>query len=289
MIVSWGELLWDLFPTRQFLGGAPTNLAYHLAELGEKVALITRIGRDTFGEKALALLTAQEIDVSGVQVDAERATGQVRVTLDDSGEPHYQMVPGGAWEHIAFDASARALVERARMFCYGTFSQRQPGGFRSFEQAVLALPPKCLRICDANFRGDGVPPDVLRFALASAHVVKINQRELEELKQLLSLADPVQWMLQEQGAKLVAVTKSADGCTLYAPNEIVECPVERVATSGDRVGAGDAFCAALVVGILRGETLDRVARAANRLAGYVASVAGATPKVPMKVATHLFR
>ncbi len=44
--VSWGEVLWDLFPDAERLGGAPANVAYHLAALGRPVALVSRVGDD---------------------------------------------------------------------------------------------------------------------------------------------------------------------------------------------------------------------------------------------------
>ena len=57
-VVCFGEALWDLLPDGPVLGGAPANLAYRIESLGNHAALITRVGRDELGEKALAGMAA---------------------------------------------------------------------------------------------------------------------------------------------------------------------------------------------------------------------------------------
>src|SRR4029079_17803648 len=99
-VVVWGEVLWDRFPDGDQLGGAPTNVAWHLARRGVAVALVTRVGDDDDGRRAVAALGAAGVDVSLVQVDAERATGEVVIEVDAAGEPRYRLVPGRAWERI---------------------------------------------------------------------------------------------------------------------------------------------------------------------------------------------
>src|SRR6188472_928115 len=99
-IVCWGEVLWDRFPSGALLGGAPANVAWHLAMLGSPVSLATRVGDDVDGRNAVRLLGMRGVDVSLVQVDPERATGEVEITIEQ-GEPRFRLVPGRAWERIA--------------------------------------------------------------------------------------------------------------------------------------------------------------------------------------------
>ncbi len=280
-VVCWGELLWDRFPDETRLGGAPANVACHLAQLGANTTLITRLGDDELGRLAQTRLAAAAIDTSCVQIDPQRSTGEVGIVIDASGEPHYTMTPGCAWEYIECSPAVESALRASRAFCFGTFSQRRPEGFASFQRASTFLSEDCLRVCDPNFRPHGVVADVLRFALEIADVVKLNHVERNGIIELLGVADPVRWLLYEVGVELVALTHGKDGCTLLTRDGAVPCPSPQVFTSGDRVGAGDAFTAALTVGLMTGASLETVGLGANRVAGFVASVSGATPVLPV--------
>ena len=50
-IVGIGEILWDIFPDRKALGGAPANFAYHCMQLGHEAYAISAIGKDSLGEE----------------------------------------------------------------------------------------------------------------------------------------------------------------------------------------------------------------------------------------------
>ena len=115
-VLVWGELLWDRFPDGARLGGAPANVAWHLAQLGTRVALVTRVGDDDDGRAAIAAMAARGVDVSLVQVDRERATGEVEVTVAaDTGEQRYRLVPGRAWVRIV--SSVRLMPSRLSVSC----------------------------------------------------------------------------------------------------------------------------------------------------------------------------
>src|SRR5436190_6988478 len=89
-IVIWGEVLWDRFPDGDQLGGAPANVAWHVAQAGGWAQLVTRVGNDELGRRALERMAAHGIDTDFVQVDADRATGEVTVQLE-AGEPRYRL------------------------------------------------------------------------------------------------------------------------------------------------------------------------------------------------------
>ena len=56
-IAAFGELLWDLLPDVSVLGGAPFNFTYRINSLGNEGVMISAIGRDTLGEKALKTIS----------------------------------------------------------------------------------------------------------------------------------------------------------------------------------------------------------------------------------------
>ncbi len=280
-VIVWGEVLWDRFPDGDRLGGAPANVAWHLAQLGTPVALVTRVGADAAGRAAIERLAAAGVDTSLVQIDDERATGEVTVTVA-AGEPRYRLEPGRAWERIALDAAVVARLAGARAVVFGTLAQRTPAGLAALTAALAATPATALRVCDPNLRGASPSADddrALRAALVAADVVKLGEREAAQVATRLGLADPVAWLV-ERGARLVALTRGPAGSTWFAPGAAaLEVAAERAAPGGDNVGCGDAFVAALVHGLLAGWPWPRIGRLAAAVAGEVAAARGATPSL----------
>ncbi|MEZ4404140.1 MAG: PfkB family carbohydrate kinase [Kofleriaceae bacterium] len=278
MVIVWGELLWDRFPDGAQLGGAPANVAWHLAGLGTPVALVTRVGDDVDGAHGVARLAAQGVDVGLVQRDPDRATGEVTVELV-AGEPRYQLCPGRAWEAIELTDAAAAALPRADALVYGTLAQRTPAGLAALTAALAAAPPTVLRVCDPNLRGAAASRDddrALAAALAAADVVKLGDREVAAVAARLGWPDPVAH-LRARGARLVIVTHGAGGSTWHDASGARVVAAVPARPGGDNVGCGDAFVAAVVHGLVAGWRLPRVARLASAVAAEVAAARGATP------------
>lgn len=291
--ICWGEVIWDVFPDRRMLGGAPANVAYHLAALGERVSLASRVGDDAAGAQARAALAGHGVGVDTVQIDPTRPTGWVEVTFADAGagagrEPRYRLVSGCAWERIEVDQPVARALGEAAAFCYGTLSQRASNV--GFDQALTLLPAACLRVCDVNLRPGNIVFEVLHAALAAADVVKINEQEAVEIAGLVGVAEVADlpaWLFGELGVRLVALTRGPAGCRLISPTESVEHAGFALAhanrppgdNGGDNVGAGDGFTAVLTKLVHAGRSLEFIAEASNRYGAYVASRRGATPDI----------
>src|SRR6185369_4036171 len=99
-IACIGELLWDVLPDGRALGGAPANVAYHLAQLGHTATLVTRVGRDELGHAARAALVAHRLGVAEVQFDDALPTGAAHVTLDAHGHAEYHFVTPAAFDAV---------------------------------------------------------------------------------------------------------------------------------------------------------------------------------------------
>ena len=277
MIVCWGEILWDRFPDGARLGGAPANVAYHLAALGETVSLISRVGTDEAGDRALELLAGAGVDVTAVQRDPDRLTGEVGVDIGATGDARYTLFPDRAWEAIELDDRAAAMVAGARALCFGTLAQRTRYGHAQHLEAISQLPPEAPVVLDVNLRSGFVDWDRLATSLELATVIKLNELEADRLAEQFEIDDPIAHLL-ERGTELVALTRGPRGCALHrAGGRRADHPGFAAAPGGDNVGCGDAFVAALVSGLLAGRPLDEIAEAANRYASQVAGMRGATP------------
>jgi fructokinase len=272
-VIVWGEVLWDRLPSGDQLGGAPANVAWHLGMAGGWVQLVSRVGDDDDGRRAIGRLAAH-VDTSLIQLDPERATGEVTVRLE-GGEPRYTLHAGRAWERIACTDAARRALGGAGVLVYGTLAQRTPEGLAGWREAARAAAASCLRVCDLNLRPVELDPQVIGLALEAADVVKLNDRELAALRDRLGWPDPLAALRAR--ARVVAVTHGAAGSTLFGDGAPIELAGVRAAPGGDNVGCGDAYLALLVHGLTLGWDLAASGRAATRWAAAVAGARGATP------------
>jgi fructokinase len=283
-LLCWGEFLWDRFESEDHLGGAPSNVAVHLAALGARVALISRVGDDEAGRRARLRLAARGIDVSAVQIDPVRPTGIVEV--DTSGlEPRYRIQRDHASLAIEVDTPAQTLLASGDLMCYGTLSQESAAGLAGWRDA-LRRAPHLRRFCDPNLRRNDPAPALLEELLRGATIVKINDAEERRLRALLGVPDTIAWLLAS-GTSLVALSLGPGGCTLITREEEVHHPGFPADPGGDNVGAGDAFVATVSFGLERGWPLARLAERANLYGSYVASRPGATPELPASLRAQI--
>ncbi|HET97555.1 MAG TPA: carbohydrate kinase [Desulfurivibrio alkaliphilus] len=299
MIVSVGEVVWDIFPEREVLGGAPVNVAYHLATQGLPVRVITRVGRDQLGEATLTRLEELGLPLNGVQRDERLPTGRVKVSFGLDGEPAYEIVAPAAWDNIEPAPALAAAGEKPFALVFGTLAQRDPRSRR----AILAL-AAAARFCfyDVNLRPPFTPRELVVASLEQADLVKVNGAELSQLGVWLGLAaadatatdhatrQALAAALRERyRLAALVVTEGAEGAWVVSAAGVfvgAGTPARVV----DTVGAGDAFFASLIAdysarnpdwtdssaALPWPEILGR----ANRRGAYVASRAGATPPMP---------
>lgn len=287
-VVVWGEVLWDRFPDGDQLGGAPANVAWHVGQAGGWAQLVTRVGDDDDGRRAIARL-GEVVDTTLVQVDAERATGEVTVRLVD-GEPRYTLVSGRAWERIECTELVVDALATAGVLIFGTLALRTPAGFAGWRAAIEASTQSCLRVCDLNLRpsdrGSNSLRGVLEAVIDAADVLKVNDGELEMLREQFGWRDPID-ALRTSKRRVIAVTHGARGSTLYGEGDPIAIAGHPAAPGGDFVGCGDAYLAILIHGMTLGWDLADSGRAASRWAAAVAGVRGATPVFDEERASEL--
>jgi fructokinase len=292
LILALGEILWDLLPSGKQLGGAPANFAYHAAQLGADAKIVSAVGDDDLGHEILDRLRALHLDTTYVAVDPRRPTGTVTVSLDSKGVPTYTIHENVAWDFIPTTPALLDLASRADCVCFGTLAQRCDSG-DMVGRVLTAARPDALRIFDANFRQHYYGCGTVHWSLLHSNVLKLNDAEFAQIPRLChsneSPLDPAPYLFTTYDRlRTIAVTRGADGSILYSRDgPSVEHPGHPAATIGDTVGAGDAFTAALAMGLLRNVPLKRINDNANRLAGYVCTQPGATPPIPQDLLRRL--
>jgi fructokinase len=141
-IVSIGEVLWDLLPDGEYLGGAPFNFAANCARLGHRVLFVSAVGEDPLGQRTLAAIEAAGVSPNLVRRVPEAGTGIVRVAFDADGQPHYTINRPAAYDFLRLDEQAlKAIVTSHPDFLYfGTLSQLYPNNQAALLKLIDALP-----------------------------------------------------------------------------------------------------------------------------------------------------
>ena len=94
--LTFGEALFDIIKGSAHLGGAPLNLAMHLAKLGAKPAVITAVGMGKLGNTLLARAKEVGVETSYILIDEKSPTGTVTVKLEDEEVPVFTINKGVA-------------------------------------------------------------------------------------------------------------------------------------------------------------------------------------------------
>jgi fructokinase len=143
-----------------------------------------------------------------------------------------------------------------------------------------------LRIFDINLRPPFYDESTIRESLGLANVLKLNDEELPIVATLCGVAGTDAEILARLAEKFdlaaVALTRGPHGALIWRQGALSDAPGQPVVVR-DTVGAGDAFTAALAIGLLRHDDLDDINRRACQVAAYVCSCAGATPPLPDEI------
>jgi fructokinase len=284
-IVSIGEVLWDVIGDSEYLGGAPLNFAAHAHKLGHEVYLVSAVGEDERGERALDAMQRLNIARDFVQVVPDRPTGTAEVELDPSGKPTFRILRPAAYDCARLTPEVRKHIagQRPDWIYFGTLFHT-PKTALAATWALLEEIPSAKRIYDVNLREGQWSLGTVEQLASCAGVIKLSDSEAEFLDASLdangeetSVRHFCERWCDQYKCRTVCVTLGERGCAIYHDGVFTESPAIKVKVA-DTVGAGDAFAAAFVHGMGEGWPIDRCAAFANAVAALVASRAGAIPE-----------
>ncbi|MEY2789814.1 MAG: 5-dehydro-2-deoxygluconokinase, partial [Verrucomicrobiota bacterium] len=241
---------------------------------------VSRVGRDPLGREAIRLLEERGLDLSAMTLDPCRPTGTVAVALSPEGQPQFSIQEAVAWDELTVDPDQLSRIGQAEALCFGTLAQRSPASREVVRRCVEAVSPDALRICDINLRAPFYTAEAIEESLRMANVLKLNETELLELAEQFRLTGSAEEQLaalaKRFGLHTVVLTLGAQGSRVLREGHWTFEPGRRVEVR-DAVGAGDAFTAAFVLGILRGWPVQDIQRRATDIAAFVCTQSGATP------------
>ncbi len=276
-IVSIGEILWDLFPATQRLGGATFNFSVHARKCGHDVVFLSAVGNDARGHEAIRRAADLGLPPQYIQT-VDFPTGRVTVGFDAAGHPDFVMHRPAAYDQVVMTDAVAAC--KPDWIYYGTLHQIYP---HTLEQTRLLIQsaPGARKFYDINLRRDCYTPDLLWQLMEQADVVKLNDTEAAEIDRMAgrphtSFAEFTAHWSERMNWQAVAITRGADGCSVRVGGTYLEAPSYRIEVA-DTVGAGDSFSAAFLHGLASDWAPAKCADFANRVGALVASKPGGIP------------
>ena len=308
-----GSRLEDVASFAKYLGGSSANIAFGVARLGLRAAMISRVGDEQMGRFLVETLQREGCDTSQVQVDPDRLTGLVLLGLKDRDtfpllfvrENCADMAVDAAAIHEDFIAQCRALLITGTHLSTPTV--------RAASLAALGHAGKhgVVRVLDIDYRpvlwgltkrGEGANRYV-----ADAAVTARLQEVLPQFDLLIGTEE--EFLIAGGGAgdlltslrrvrevtpAALVVKLGAKGCCFIegpVPGRLEDAPTalgERIEVM-NVLGAGDAFAAGLMTGFLKGEDFQGAAKIANACGAIVVSRHACAPAMPTSAElTHWF-
>ncbi len=280
IVVGLGEILWDVFPERKVLGGAPANFAYHASQFGFNGYAVSAIGEDLLGKEILSSL--EEKNLNYLLETTDFPTGTVQVTLSGAGIPQYEICENVAWDNIPFTPRTENLAKNTKVVCFGSLAQRNEVSRASIRKFVETVPDDSLKIFDINLRLNYYTKEIIDESLKLSNMMKLNDEEVVKIAKLFhwegTEEEICKKLLHDYSLQIVILTKGTQGSYVFTSEKVSFAPSPRVHVA-DTVGAGDSFTAGFVAAYLNGLPIEEAQQLAAEVAAYVCQQHGAMPKL----------
>lgn len=259
-------------------GGKGANQAVGAARMGAQVTMVGRVGDDEFGKALTGNLAKEGVDISNVSVDANAASGIAMITVDQDGQNSIVVASGAnmalkpedirtAWKKISsvdvvvmpLEVSMDCIEETVRL------------AKESSVKVILNPAPAQLLSDDLLKNVDVLVPNESETSLLTG----LGVETIEE-------AEAAARKLLEKGAGAVVLTLGSRGALLVSENEPPHTLLPYDVNVIDTTAAGDAFVAALAVGISNRLSLKSAVQQANAAGALAVTKMGAQPCMPTK-------
>lgn len=264
-------------------GGCAINAGVALARLGISSDVIARVGNDIFGDFVVSELKLAGVPTSGIQRDPEAGTSFSFAAVGSNGERRFFHTTGANAHLRREEIPGTALRNRRFVFVTGAMLMDALDGEPTAKLLADARATGARTMLDTVFVEAADSAEWQRRLAPALPYVDYFVPSRAEAAALTGLTDPEQQAqrLQARGARNVIIKLDAQGALCRSDDGTSELapafPVEQVV---DTTGAGDCWCAGLLVGLLAGRTLADAARLGNAVAAFSIQSPGAATGVP---------
>lgn len=280
-LLAFGEILWDIYPEEQFIGGAPLNFAAHCARHGVQSYMLSAVGTEELGSASLAKLESWGIRTDYVSRLTDKETGKCLVALDENSVPSYNLLKDVAWDYIDCEKAAKDSFD---VLYFGTLALRSQTNEDNLRAFIKNTDTQEVFV-DINIRPPFYSEGSIRFALENATIAKISDEELPVVAAALGISCSDNHLENAQQLanlfpklRLLIITLGKNGsCAYDVASKQFYCQAPVLADVKSTVGAGDSFGAAFLAKFLNGTPIDQSLTYAAKVAAFVVSQYGAIP------------
>ncbi len=279
-ILSFGEIIWDVYPNEKYIGGAPFNFSAHAKRAGATAFLMSCVGADVLGTDALKMAEDYGVNTDLVAVTNAHPTGVCNVTLDQNKIPTYAIADNVAYDHIPFSPDVPRELDA---LAFGTLALRHTQNRATIDSLLQQGNFKQV-FTDLNVRPPFDRAESIRFALERATILKVSDEELPTVLARLGGAyqdvekSVALFKSEFPNIHTVVVTCGERPSIVYdlANGKRYECASQKTEVVST-VGAGDCYGAFFLVSYLAGEPIEACMSKAAKAAAFVVAHAEAIP------------
>ncbi|MBR3809063.1 MAG: hypothetical protein IKK46_02025 [Clostridia bacterium] len=275
-ILSFGEIIWDVYESEKFIGGAPLNLAAHCSKQGADSFMLSSVGNDDLGKYALNKLKSFNVKADFVSVNKEKETGKCIVTLNENGVPTYNVLTDVAYDYI--EAPDNINDFHFDIFCFGTLALRSKKNLETVKSLLKNSNIKKV-YCDINIRPPFFSNETILFALENANILKISDEEIHYVYNACDFKNLVDISQKYSNLEFILLTQGENGATVFDCKNKKEyqenAPEVKVVSS---VGAGDSFGATFICEYFKTNNIKKSLNKAIEISAFVVSQKEAIPE-----------
>jgi len=245
-LICFGEVLWDVYPDKIEIGGAPFNVYHRLHSFGLDVNFISSVGKDKLGNNVINYFKKNNLSTKFLNVDKNYQTGQVLITLN-SGEPDYDILENVAWDYIPFKNDYLKDYNNFDCIVYGSLGIRNDVSYMTLKK-LLSFSK--FKIFDLNLRQNFYSKLKVNYLLNESDFLKINMEELLKLAVIFKfkytdVKTLIESIYLKFNLKFICVTNGSINSSIYDGNNLFTIDSFKV-KSIDNLGAGDNFLACFI-------------------------------------------
>ena len=279
-VIAIGELLIDLIADKtgvsldeqitfkRFAGGAPANFAVGVKRLGISSGMITKVGDDFFGRFLIKTLKEKQVDISQIKTTKEFKTALAFVGLDETKSPSFSFYRSPCADIMLNENEIdEEYIKSSKLLMCGTVSLADEPSRSAIFKAIEFAKKHGLQVaCDPNLR-----EDLWHFKDPREHLFKVLKNTDIFLPSIAEAelitgekGDNAFEAILELGPSIIGVTHGAEGSTILTKDEKFSAPSYKVKVL-DTTGAGDAWAAGIITGLLTNMPLSEIPYFANAI------------------------
>ncbi|MBR2860246.1 MAG: hypothetical protein IKB86_00170 [Clostridia bacterium] len=280
-LLSFGEILWDVYPDAKYLGGASLNFGAHVAKQGGEAYMLSALGNDGLGAEALAVTQEWGLNVKYVSLSNEHQTGACVVTLDEKGIPSYDLLDNVAYDFIE---SPKVFEEKFNAFYFGTLALRHEHNRAQIEKIIKNNTFNEIFV-DINIRKPYATGEAMKLAFNTATIIKISDEELPFVQDVLfgtsyeTIEAAKEIAKAFKNLRIIIITLGSEGSVAYdCKKDVLYSIKAQKVKVASTVGAGDSFSATFLNKFLSGNSIEDCLKSATKVSAFVVSKTDAVPE-----------